>query len=216
MKAIIIGATGMTGSLLVSKLEKLKEFKSITALVRREMKSDTGTIYKNINFEDLTALKIKADAAFSCLGTTIKSAGSRENFRKADFTYNLDFARMCRKNGIERFILLSAIGADPDSKIFYNRTKGELEKEIKAIGFKYLTIIRPSLLEGPRKEWRTGEFIARKIMKIFNPLLMGNFKKYRSVSIDDITDIMIKESFREEPGIKIIENNEIVERGSRP
>jgi len=215
MKAIIIGATGMTGSLLLSKLETTKKFNSITALVRREIKSDTGILYKTINFEDLPGLKLKADAAFSCLGTTIKSAGSKENFRKVDFTYNLDFAGMCRKNGIERFILLSALGADPDSKIFYNRIKGELEKEVKSIGFKYLTIIRPSLLEGPRKEWRTGEFIARKIMKIFNPLLAGNLKKYRSVSIDDITDIMIKESFRKEPGIIIIENDEIISRSSR-
>lgn len=211
MKAVIIGATGLTGSLLVKKLAERKEFTSITALTRRSTASAEEKVsYKTINFDNMSGLKLKADVAFSCLGTTIKAAGNRENFRKVDFTYNIDFATKCRKSGIERFILLSALGADPESGVFYSRVKGELEKEIMTLGFRHLTIVRPSLLEGPRSEWRAGEYIARKIMKIFNPLLIGGLKKFRSVNIEYLTDVMIEEALRVEPGIRIIENDAII------
>lgn len=211
MKAVVIGATGLTGSLLVKKLAQRGEFTSVTALARRSARSgDEKISYKIINFDDMSGLKLKADAAFSCLGTTIKSAGNRENFRKVDFEYNLDFATKCRKSGIERFILLSALGADSGSGVFYSRVKGELEKEIMALGFRYLTIVRPSLLEGPRSEWRRGEYIARKLMKVINPVLIGGLKKFRSVNIENLTDVMIEEAFRVEPGIRIIENDAII------
>lgn len=211
MKAVIIGATGLTGSLLTEKIAASDRFTSVTALARREGGINKKKIsYKITDFENLSGLKIKADSAFSCLGTTIKTAGSSENFRKVDFTYNLEFARVCRKNGIERFILLSALGADPGSRVFYSRVKGELEEEIKSLGFRYLTIVRPSLLEGPRAEWRSGEYIARKIMKLINPLLAGRLKKFRSVNIEALTDVMLNEAYRKEPGIRIIENDEIL------
>ncbi|HOP64517.1 MAG TPA: NAD-dependent epimerase/dehydratase family protein [Spirochaetota bacterium] len=211
MNAIITGATGLTGSLLTKKLALAEEFRSVTALVRRVPGDKPGNVdYKRIKFETIESEKFKGDIAFSCLGTTIKAAGDREIFKKIDFGYNLDFAKACRKNGIEKFVLLSALGADPDSKIFYNRIKGELEREITLLGFKHLSIIRPSLLDGPRTEWRTGELIARRIMKFINPFLTGRLKKYRSVDIEKVTNIMLQEAFREVPGIKIVENNEII------
>lgn len=115
-----------------------------------------------------------------------------------------------QKNGVERFILLSAMGADPASRIFYSSVKGELEEEVKKLGFRYLTIVRPSLLEGPRTEWRRGEFIARKIMKVINPVFIGKLKKFRSVNIEQLIDMMIKEALRKDTGVRIIENDEII------
>ncbi|HRX46476.1 MAG TPA: NAD(P)H-binding protein [Spirochaetota bacterium] len=214
MKAVIIGATGLTGSLLIEKISSDRRFDEIIAFVRKiPEKRGNSLILKTISFNEIEKEKFKADAAFTCLGTTIKTAGSREKFREVDLTYNLSFARACRKNGVNRFILLSSLGADPSSGIFYNRIKGELEEAITALDFEYLSIIRPSLLEGPRGEWRTGEFIARKLMKVFNPLLVGTLRKYRSVSIDALTKVMINEAFREEPGVKIIENDKILSSG---
>lgn len=211
MKSIIIGATGLTGSLLLEKIAASDNFTSVTAIVRRDGTTQHKKISYNItDFEKIAALKFQADTAFSCLGTTIKTVGNRENFRKVDFTYNLEFARACKKNGVERFILLSAMGADPASRIFYSSVKGELEEEVKKLGFRYLTIVRPSLLEGPRTEWRRGEFIARKIMKVINPVFIGKLKKFRSVNIEQLIDMMIKEALRKDTGVRIIENDEII------
>ncbi len=211
MKAVIIGATGLTGSRLLEKIAASDKFTSVTAIVRRGGAAEQKKISYNItDFGKLASLKFKADTAFSCLGTTIKNAGNRDNFRRVDFTYNLEFARACRKNGVERFILLSAMSADPVSRIFYSRTKGELEEEIKKLGFRYLTIVRPSLLEGPRTEWRSGEFIARKFMKVINPILVGKLKKFRSVDIEQLTDVMLSEASRQDTGLKIIESDEII------
>lgn len=211
MNAVIAGATGLTGSNLVLELLARDEFSGITCLVRTvpEEKQKKVT-YIETDFDMIHYEKFKADTAFTCLGTTIKNAGSKENFYRVDYHYNLMFAEACKKIGVERFILMSALGADSRSSIFYNRVKGELEESITGLGFKSLTILRPSLLEGPRIESRPGELFARKTMALLNPLLIGGLRRYRSVDIDKITTAMAEAAIINSPGVRIIENEEIL------
>jgi len=210
MKAVIAGATGLTGSNLVLKLLAGDKSTEITCLVRTipEDKPD-GVTYIKTDFDMIHYKKFKADTAFTCLGTTIKKAGSRENFYRVDYHYNLMFAETCKQAGVERFILMSALGANSRSSVFYNRVKGELEEAIINLNFKSLTIVRPSLLEGPREEYRAGELCARKAMALLNPLLIGRLRRYRSVNIDKITSAMVEAAFLNNPGLRIIENEEI-------
>jgi len=211
MKAIIAGATGLTGSTLALELLALDQFTEITCLVRTiPDEKEKGLNYIATDFDLIHYKNFKADTAFTCLGTTLKKAGSKENFYRVDFHYNLMFAEACRNQGVERFILLSALGADSKSSIFYNRVKGELEDAIINLGFKSLTILRPSLLEGPRIESRPGELFARKTMNIINPLLICRLKKYRSVNVDKISTAMAEAAILNYPDLRIIENEEIL------
>ena len=211
MKAIIAGATGLTGNTLALELLSKDEFTEITCLVRNiPQEIQKGLNYKQIDFDMIHYEKFKADTAFTCLGTTIKNAGSKENFYRVDYHYNLMFAEACKSQGVERFILMSALGANSKSSVFYNRVKGELEESIINLDFKSLTIVRPSLLEGPRVEQRPGELFARKAMKLFNPLLIGGFSRYRSVDVDKIASVMAEAAILNHPGVRIIENEEIL------
>ena len=211
MKAVIAGATGLTGSTLTLELLAKNEFSGITCLVRTLPEEiQNGLTYIQTDFDMIHYEKFKADAAFTCLGTTIKNAGSKENFYRVDFHYNLMFAEVCREMGVERFVLLSALGANSKSSIFYNRVKGELEEAIINLNFKSLTIVRPSLLEGPRIESRPGELSARKAMAILNPLLTGGLRRYRSVNVDKIASAMAEAAILASPGVRIIENEEIL------
>lgn len=211
MKAVITGSTGLTGSALVLELLAKKEFDNITCPVRtipdEKLK---GINYIQTDFDLIRDKKFKADAAFTCLGTTIKKAGSRESFYRVDYCYNLMFAESCREQGVERFVLMSALGADSKSSVFYNRVKGELEEAIIKLNFKSLTIVRPSLLEGPRTEYRRGEIFARKAMKLLNPLLVSRLRRYRSVEIDKVASVMAEAAVLNRPGVRIIENEEIL------
>ncbi len=211
MKAVIAGATGLTGSNLVLELLTRDEFTEITCLVRTIPDEKPDRVkYIQTDFDMIHYKKFTADTAFTCLGTTIKNAGTKENFYRVDYHYNLMFAESCKKAGVERFVLMSALGANSRSSVFYNRVKGEIEDSIKNLNFKSLTIIRPSLLEGPRIEPRAGELAARKIMKIINPLFVGPLRRYRSVEIDKITTAMAEAAILNMPGVRIIENEEIL------
>jgi len=211
MKAVIAGATGLTGSSLAFELLARDEFSDITCLVRTVPDDiQKGFTYIKTDFDMIHYEKFKADTAFSCLGTTIKNAGSKENFYRVDYHYNLMFAEACKQLGVERFVLMSALGANSKSSVFYNRVKGELEEAIINLNFKSLTIVRPSILEGPRIESRPGELFLRKVMSLINPLLAGSLRRYRSVDVDKITSAMAEAAILNSPGVRIIENEEIL------
>lgn len=147
MKALIIGATGATGKDLVQKLSQDKDFEEIHAFVRKPVTSISEKVkFHVVNFEKPEEWKdlVKGDVAFSCLGTTLKDAGSKEAQRKVDFDYQLQFAKTAKENGVEDFVLVSAYGANPNSKIFYSRMKGELEEEVKKLHFNKITIFQPN------------------------------------------------------------------------
>ena len=170
MKALIIGATGATGKDLVSQLLTDKGYDEVNVFVRRPLAVENPKLKTHIvNFDKPEEWKdlVKGDVAFSCLGTTLKTAGSKEAQRKVDYDYQYNFAKAAKENEVEDYILVSSYGAHPKSKLFYSRMKGELEQSIKDLHFNKLTIFQPGMLERKDSE-RTGEVLGGKIIKFAN------------------------------------------------
>ncbi|WP_332032944.1 NAD(P)H-binding protein, partial [Kaistella sp.] len=170
MKALIIGATGATGKDLVSQLLTDKGYDEVNVFVRRPLAVENPKLKTHIvNFDKPEEWKdlVKGDVAFSCLGTTLKAAGSKEAQRKVDYDYQYNFAKAAKENEVEDYILVSSYGAHPKSKLFYSRMKGELEQSIKDLHFNKLTIFQPGMLERKDSE-RTGEVLGGKIIKFAN------------------------------------------------
>ena len=138
MKALVIGATGATGKDLVNKLLEDKDFEEVHAFVRRPMNIENDKLKSHVvDFENPEEWQnlVKGDVAFSCLGTTLKDAGSKDAQRKVDYDYQYNFAKTAKENNVEDYVLVSAYGANPKSKIFYSRMKGELEQAVKDLHF---------------------------------------------------------------------------------
>ena len=172
MKALIIGATGATGKDLLQKLIDDTHFSEIHVFGRRALELRNNKVFEHIvDFDQPETWKdlVTGDVAFSCLGTTLKDAGSKEAQRKVDFDYQLNFAKAARENNVEDFVLVSAYGANTNSKIFYSKMKGELEEAIKNLHFNKLTIFNPGILERKNTE-RTGEVLGARIIKFVNKL----------------------------------------------
>jgi len=140
------------------------------------------------------------DVLVCCLGTTIKKAGSQDAFRKVDYSYALNAARLAKEAGAKACILMSAIGASPKSSVFYSRVKGELEEAIRALGFSYLSIYQPSLLLGQRQEHRTAEGLGMAVMPVANRALVGPLRKYRAIEAETIAAAMANEISRIDSG----------------
>lgn len=170
MKALVIGATGATGKDLVNQLCQDSDFDEIDIFVRRRSDFHHEKVKAHlVDFDHPEEWKhlVKGDVAFSCLGTTLKSAGSKENQKIIDYDYQFNFARAAKDNGVEDYILVSAYGASPDSKIFYSRIKGELEEAVKNLKFEKTTIFKPGMLERKNTD-RNGEVFGLKIIKFLN------------------------------------------------
>ena len=170
MKALVIGATGATGRDLVNQLLTDKDYDEVNVFVRRPLTVESPKLKTHIvDFEKPEEWKdlVNGDVAFSCLGTTLKAAGSKEAQRKVDYDYQYNFAKAAKENEVEDYILVSSYGANPKSKIFYSRMKGELEQSIKALHFNKLMIFQPGMLDRKDSE-RTGEVLGGKIIKFAN------------------------------------------------
>ena len=194
MKALVIGATGATGKDLVNKLLEDKDFQEVHAFVRRPLNIKNEKLKAHVvDFEKPEEWKdlVKGDVAFSCLGTTLKDAGSKDAQRKVDFDYQYQFAKNAKENEVEDYILVSSYGANPNSKIFYSRMKGELEKEVKNLHFNKMTIFQPGMLERKDSE-RTGEVLGGKIIKFANKL--GALKSQKPLPTDVLAQAMINSS----------------------
>ena len=183
--AIVAGATGLVGSQLVQLLCESKEYISVTVLTRRQINYTHDKLVERIvNFDELVESDLEfADDVFCCLGTTIKKAGTREQFEKVDIEYPLRIAAMAKKRGTQHFIVISAMGANEKSMAYYNRVKGKLEKELMDMNLPQLSIVRPSLLVGNRQEFRLGEKVGEAALRALNPLLIGPMKKAKKCSI---------------------------------
>lgn len=194
MKALIIGATGATGKDLVEKLLHDSEFQEIHAFVRRPLNIENEKLTSHVvDFENPDSWKnlVEGDVAFSCLGTTLKDAGSKEAQRKVDFDYQYNFAKAAKENNVEDYILVSSYGANPNSKIFYSRMKGELEQEVKNLHFNKITIFQPGMLERKNTE-RTGEVLGGKIIKFVNKF--GICESQKPLPTDILAQAMVNSS----------------------
>jgi len=192
--AIIAGATGLIGKELLDYLLADNEVYSKVIAITRKPLANEHLRLENIvtGFEKLeeVAEQLQGDDVFCCLGTTMKKAGTKEKFRKVDFEYPLKLAEITKANGASQFSLISALGADKSSSVFYNQVKGEIEEAIANIGFETFHIFRPSLLMGKRNEDRVGEDAAKTIFKIFGFLFVGPLKKYKAIKFDKVARAM--------------------------
>ena len=207
--ALILGASGMTGQELCRQLLESKSFETITVLVRSPLDLEHPKLKQQLyDFELPEPSRLKGDVVFCCLGTTIKKAGSRDRFFRIDHDYVVESARFAHANGAKHFSLISAIGADPRSAIFYNRVKGQVEESLRQVGFSKLHIFRPSLLLGQRKEHRFGERISTRFMTLFSTLVPT---KYKAVESRQVAKAMRLLSLEVAEGIRIIPNEEILQ-----
>jgi uncharacterized protein YbjT (DUF2867 family) len=219
MKSVlIVGSTGLVGSYLLKALESDPRIAKIYSLSRKDTPlANEKTTHIKIDFDKLNLAQIpKIDIAYCCLGTTIKSAGSKEAFKKVDFDYVLSFAQKALSAGAETFCLISALGADPASTIFYNEIKGKIENEIKKLGFKNGLIFQPSLLLGQRAEFRFGEKIAQLMSPLMSPFLIGSLKDYKPIPAETVAHSMLMYSLQSAPegAFQIISNKQMHELNS--
>jgi len=179
MKALIIGATGSTGEFLVDALLDDTAYTAVTIFVRRATGKQHPKLSEQIiDFSDIATYRdlIVGDVFFSCLGTTLKAAGSKENQTKIDFDIPLTFAELAKENGVRSFVLLSAYGASSESKVFYSQIKGKLEDKIAALDFEQYIIFKPGLLLRAGTD-RFAEKIMGSVLTMFNSI--GLFRKFK-------------------------------------
>ena len=185
--ALIIGATGLVGSALLEQLLENPAYDSVVVLHRRKTGIQHVKLVEHlVNFDALSEDSdyFQGDVLFSALGTTIKSAGSQNAQYKIDFTYQLEAAKLAKQNGVGEYVLVSSAGANSTSHNFYTRMKGELEDEIKKLNFEKTRFIQPSLLDGPRKEFRLGEKIGLVLMKVIGWIpFIRQYKPIHAVTV---------------------------------
>lgn len=207
--AIVIGATGLVGKSLINLLNESQYCDKITAIVRNE--NEALKKFKKVHqivmddFFLLNPLDVQEYTyAFSCLGTTIKKAGSKENFFHIDYELNAYFAHLFQ-NTETHYLLVSALGANTQSKFFYNQVKGQLEQYIQNLQLSKVSIIQPSLLLGHREEQRTLEDLTQKLYSKFSHLVPSTFK-YKPVTADQVAYTMVEAAFYQTEEIKIYDN----------
>jgi uncharacterized protein YbjT (DUF2867 family) len=179
---------------LLEELEKAGNYQTIKIFVRQTAGISLPVVEEIItDFSNIGGLgaDLKGDDLFICLGTTIKKAGSIESMEKVDRDLPVDIAILARKNGVKRVAVVSSIGADPASKNYYLRIKGEMEQGILTTGFEKTVIVRPSMLMGERKERRPGEIAGKVVMKVIKPVLSGKLLKFRAIHGRDVARAMI-------------------------
>ena len=187
MVALVIGATGLVGSALTDQILSNDQFEKVKVFTRRPIGKSHPKLEEHlINFDQQEQWKglVKGDILFSVLGTTLKKAGSKGAQFKIDYKYQYYFARAAFENGVPNYILVSAAGSSPTSRIFYSRMKGILEKDIKKLSFQYITILRPGMLSGNRKEERTGEKIGISIFNLLHHIPgLASFKPIPATTV---------------------------------
>jgi uncharacterized protein YbjT (DUF2867 family) len=204
-RVLLLGATGLVGSELLPMLLADDTVARVIVITRRP--TNVRHVKLDERIFDLAEMDrhptiFAADQIFCTLGTTIRNAGSQEQFRFVDHDLPLLAAKLGLEHGAHHYLIVSALGANAKSQVFYNRVKGETENDLIALGYRSLTIARPSLLLGPRKERRTGE----EIGKLFGWLLPP---KYRPIEAKAVAHALAESARKDEPGVHIIESREM-------
>ncbi len=212
----LLGATGRVGAPLLGQLLADGRFGKGGALGRRR----TGLAHLKleeqvIDFDapESWASRVQGDVAFSALGTTRKQAGSQAAQRKVDGDYQLAFARAAARNGVGAYVLVSSASADPGSRLFYSRLKGELDRDVQALGFERVRILRPSLLGGARAGARAGEKVGHVLLGALNAL--GLARAYREIPGAVVAKAMINAALDPEPGTRIFTLDEVFGEAER-
>lgn len=204
--ALLLGATGLVGRHTLARLARDGRWTRVVTLARRpiERASPTHTPHV-VDFDRLAdaAALFACDDVFCALGTTIKEAGSQGAFRRVDLEIPAEAARLARSAGVTQMLLVSSMGADARSRIFYNRVKGEAEAAVRGAGFEAVQIARPSLLAGDRDTPRAGERIGEAVLRIARPLLVGPLKNLRPTAADDVAAALVELAAAQRPGVHV-------------
>lgn len=215
--AIILGATGLTGNYVLNKLLKREDYSKVIVFSRREL--DIKHEKLEVIVCDLLNLEeqkdyFKADEIYVCIGTTNMKTPNKKLYREIDFGIPVTAAQLCRENRIDHIAVMSSLGANSKSSVFYSKTKGEMEQSVLEMEIPYTYLLRPSLIMGRRKESRTGESLGKILALFIGPLLIGPLKKYKAIRSETIADAMINLCNGKFKDFGIIESNRISEIGN--
>ena len=214
--ALVAGASGLVGGHLLQLLLADGAYARVVTLVRRELPARHPKLEQRVvDFGTLDAFSDipRTDDVFCCLGTTIKTAGSRAAFRKVDHDYVVGLARLGVRAGARQFLLVSALGADPASRIFYSRVKGEVERAVRQLPgqpYRGVQIFRPSFLMGARAEVRLAERIGVPLARVLAPLMVGPLRRYRPIHAADVARAMVQIAEEAPRGPNVFEYDGII------
>lgn len=203
MKLLLVGSTGLVGRHVLALALAHPAVETVVAPVRRAAQPRPKLLAPVVDFDALPADAAwwRVDAVICTLGTTIRVAGSQQAFRRVDHDYPLAVARRAREHGVPTYALNSALGADPASRIFYNRVKGELERDLGELGFRSLTLVRPGLIGGQRDEVRLGERAASVGLNLLAPLLP---RRWRINPAERIAQALLESAIDAVPGRHVV------------
>ena len=204
--ALVAGATGLIGSRLLPQLLADARYAQVKVLTRRPLPLQHAKLQVlQTDYNDLGALgaALAADDVYCCLGTTLKTAGSREAFERVDYHMVVDLAQAAHAAGAQRFLVISSVGTSARALAFYSRVKARMEQAVSQISFAATHILRPSLLLGARQEHRAGEAVAQKAAPLLRALLHGPLARYRPVEATAVARTMIELAFSERVSVHI-------------
>ena len=206
---LLVGASGLVGQSVLQKALGDPRIEQVVAPSRRPLPAHPKLQNPVLDFDHLTpdAPWWRVDAVVCTLGTTIRTAGSQEAFYRVDHDLPLAVARLALRQGARAYALNSALGADPASRVFYSRTKGELERDLTALGFPSLTLVRPGLIGGERQEQRPAEQLAVKASQWLRPLLPP---RYRVVPAERIAHHLLEAALACEPGVRVLSSEQLL------
>lgn len=213
--ATVLGATGLVGSILLEKLLNSDRIKHVQVLGRSSVELSNPKLEEHLG--DLTKLEFYADKeatdyVFVCIGTTRSKTPDMNTYKKIDLGIPLNAAKWAASSKSEKIVLVSAMGADPKSRIFYNRIKGNMEQEVSKTNIETVIFVRPSLIIGNRNEFRLGERIGIVLAKVFSFLIPA---KYKGIKASDIAEAMYKLAFNAEKGRMIVESDALQEQAKK-
>lgn len=210
--ALVVGGTGLVGSQLVQVLLSSDEYEKVISISRRALEVTDHKLEQHIvDFEQLEKYEqlFYVDTIFCTLGTTMKKAKTKEKFVRVDFDYPLAIAKIAKKTGVQQFFLVTAMGANQHSRIFYNQVKGNIEAAINELSIPAFYIIRPSLLLGERAETRFAEDLSQAITNRLPSLFKGPLQKYKPNQAKAVASAMYKLSQANELGRFVIDSKGI-------
>ena len=210
--AIILGATGLTGNYLLQKLIEDHRYEHIKLFSRKKIDGLPNKVTQYIgNLLELNQFTqdFKGDEIFCCIGTTAKKTPNKTFYKQIDYGIPVAATKLAKVNNINTFLVISAMGANKNSSVFYNKIKGEMEHDVLQQHIKNTYILRPSLIAGERKEQRLLEKMGLTIFKVIQPLFIGKLKKYKSISAEYIAEAMLNLANQTQQKDVIIPSDEI-------
>ncbi len=217
--ALVAGASGLVGSQVLRLLLEDPTYTRVTVLARRELPLSHKKLEQRIaSFDRLAQIADfpRVHDVFCCLGTTMKQAGSPDAFRKVDFTYVVELARVAVRHRASQFLVVTAVGADPQSRILYSRVKGDAEEALRRLQFESIQIFRPSLVVGARAQSRLAERVARLLGLLVGWALVGPLSRYRPIKAEALARAMVRVARDAPRGTHVYESKEIRRHAAKP